>query len=581
MSHFIHKYKVIIFTTLSLALYALIIYISKTDINFMHRWPTLWLYILSIGSALLFYLASFSYKKILPHLNRKEIFFPLCLLIIAAAMSFIFLKSYPYVSVQDEVRDAGLDAARVVNGEIRNFFAYGDYNGYGNIIPVISSFFYRFFGPSVYAYRVPAALISVADIMLFYFLLRLLTDRRIAFIGALAYASLALHLFYGRTELVVAFDAFWTTAILLVFLIWFQKRRQIDFILLGTTLGVASTFHSAVRIVSLAILLIAILFELKRVLYRNLKKPVGILLLIIFCFIGFGPTILYSNTKMFFQSEKFYNGNFQERTSFFNQQEIKDLEGNYSKSLMVWFYEPTGSHYPGGIPLLPPLFGLLFMLGIGYAVFVSKKPFLYILLGFVFVLPLTNSAITDWVNADHRLMSLLPIGAVFVALGIQGTLELFRRRSLKVISMCVFGLYIGYQIFSFFYYQPAVKQRDIKDFLSMNTIYFLKQFENNANFAVNPIHASSNSNKICLYVSQENADSLDLLHYKEQYRYFFPQYERETRVNYTIGNNEVYIFRGDCPDDYTTTTNELRIFCNGKRNFQCPIDYNGDIVIHY
>lgn len=579
MNHFIHKYKIILFTALSLVLYALIIYVSKTDTNFIHRWFIFWLYVLSLGSVVLFYTTSFSSKKILPHLNKKEIIFPLCLLVIVAVVSFIFLKNYPYISVQDEVRDAGENAVRVINGEMRNFFAYGDYNGYGNIISVIASFFYRVFGSSVYTYRFPAALVSILDVALLYFLIRLLIDRRIAFLGSLVYASLALHLFYARTELVVIFDSFWTTAILLIFFIWFQKRRLPDLILLGTVLGFASTFHSALRIISLAVLLVVIFLEIQKVFFQDLKKSVGILVFVLFCFIGFGPTILYNTPKTFFQSEKLYNGNFQERKAFFNSDEIKNIETNYAKSLMVWFYEPTTSRYV--TPLFPPIFGLLFVLGIGYAVFVSKKPFLYILLGFVFILPLTNSAITNWLNADHRLMPLLPIGTVFVALGIRGVFELFSNRASRIVLLSFLGLYIGYQIFSFFYYQQAVKQRNIKDFLSMHTIYFLKSFENKANFAVNPTDVNPGSNKICLYVSQANADNLDLLHYQGQYRYFLPQYERVDKVNDAIGDNEVYIFKGDCPDDYTAATNELRISCNGKANFQCPLDYNGDIVIHY
>lgn len=566
MSHFIHKYKIILFTGLSLALYALIIYVSWKDTDFIHRWLILGLYILSIGSVVLFYMTSFSYKKILSYMTKKEIVFPLCLLVIVAVVSFLFLKNYPYISVQDEVRDAGLDAARVVNGEMRNFFAYGDYNGYGNIIPVIANFFYRVFGPSVYTYRFPAALVSILDVVLLYFLIRLLINRRIALLGGLIYASLALHLLYGRTELVVIFDSFWTTAILLVFFIWFQKRRLPDLILLGTILGFASTFHSAVRIISLAILLIVVFLEIKKVFFHDLKKSVSIFVFIIFCFIGFGPTILYSTTKTFFQSEKFYNGDYKERRTLFNSEEIKGIEANYAKSLMVWFYEPTTSRYD--TPLLPPLFGLLFVLGMGYAVFVSKKPFFYILLGFVFILPLTNSAITNSINADHRLMPLLSIGTVFIALGIQGVFGLFSNSIAKVFLSSILVLYIGYQMFSFFYYQPAIKQRDIKDFLSMHTIYFLKS-------------AETGSNKVCLYVSKTNYDNLDLLHYKEQYQYFLPQYERVTKANDAIGDNEIYIFKGDCPDDYTTANNKLRISCSGKVNFQCPLDYNGNIVIHY
>jgi hypothetical protein len=237
---------------------------------------------------------------------------------------------------------------------------------------------------------------------------------------------------------------------------------------------------------------------------------------------------------------------------------------------MLWISEPAFSDYGDGMPLFPPLFSLLLIFGIVYTMFVSKKSFLYILLGFVFVLPFTNSAMTDAMTLDHRLLPFLPIGMIFVAFGIEGILNVCSNRILKNVCIYILGLYIVYQIFTFFYLQKVLKGPGlgVKDYLSMHSIYVLKSLR-------------INSSHICLYVSQTNADNLSLGHYVDQYQYFLPQYERKIRVDQTIRDNEAYVYSGDCPNNYYLTPNELRISCNGKMNFQCPIDYIGDIIIHY
>jgi len=504
-------------------------------------------------------------------------------------VNFYLIKDYPFVSVGDELRDSGLDAMKIANGEIKNLFAYGNYNGYGRIIPTFSSFFYRLFENSVLAYRLPAALISFLDIIIFYFLLCFVTKKKlVAFIGALVLCSLPHHFYFSRTELVVIFSSFWTSILLLFFYLWVKKRKPANYIFLGIGIGVACQFHTSVRIIALLLLLFAMFFEIKSVVGLGrlvdkreiLLKAKKILLLFFFCFIGFGPTILYSNSSTFFQRNRFAFADEHKQISYRSiEDKIKIIKENYLESLMVLVYEPTTSRYLDHKPLLNPLLSVFLLIGIGYSFFILKDGFYNSLILLLFILPFTNSAMTDWVNADHRLMPLLPILAVLVTLGFLWIIQKARSRPVRMIFVVWFTIYLLFQICLLFINFPANKGKNIKDYLSMYTVYFLqsKEFSDLEPFPGNDL----SGNGVCLFLSETNYQNLSLLHYLEQYQYFVPHLLVERKIDKDITDNRVYIFKGDCPESYQGAVSRKVVSCFSTKNLYCPLGYIGEITIYY
>jgi len=563
------RHKLVLLLVFNLVLYLTSIFLSSAGAS-SYRFGAFYIYILNVGLIFVFFLWE-NIKRLSKKAALGEFYLSALLVSAAAFVSFVLLKQYPYVSVGDEVRDSGLDAIRLINGQIGNIFSYGNYDGYVNIIPAIAGFFYRLFGASVYTFRVPAALASVADICLMYLLLRLAkTGKAVSFIGSLSYGLLPMHLFYARTEFVVILDSLWTTMILTALYLWIRSKNEINYIFLGTVLGVGANLHSPVRIVSLAVAAIVILLSLKPVI-GNLGKTIGVVFLFLYFLIGFGPTLIYSGTNTFFQTDKLFMQEAGKSSTLSQGFQLPALKNNYAKSLMVWFYEPTTSHFAAGTPLLPPLWGVFFVLGIGYAVFVSKTTFDYILIFFVFALPFANSAITNAVNADHRLMSMLPVGAFLTSAGIRGVYSLLKR-NYKYIFLGLLGLYALFVGVSFFYSGLAVKNKNAGDFLSMHIIYTIKSFA---------FDSESGSGNICLDVSQKNYGYFDLQHYKEQYRYFLPRYIVELRPNEKIADNEAYIRKGGCLSGEAVQPRVNNIFCEGKVNFLCPPSYKGSFRIYY
>lgn len=564
---------------LSFSLYIISLFIVFFDRSFNLRWIAFWFHIISVTIPVLFYFKHLQYRLILKKkLTLNETTLITTIIYVALIVSIIYLQNYPYVSVGDGLRDSGLDAMKISNGTLKNIFGYGNYKGYGNIIPVFASFFYKIFGSSVMTYRVPSAIISVLDIALIYLLLRNVIHRSSAFLGALAYTFLPLHIFMARIELVLIFDCFWTSIIFSVLYIWGKRRSIYEYILLGLVLGASSNFHTSVRVVAVLVLFIIIINEIKEAVSKVGKvgiksRVINMLIMIIFCFVGFGPMLLFSNSSTFLQSNRsiyskeLYAINYNSGTDKF-----ETIKSNYIKSVEVWFYESTTSRYGAAHkPILTPFLALMFLTGIIYSFFVLKKLFSNILIIFVFLLPLTNSAMTDWVNADHRLAPYLPIAAIFIGLGFEYILQIVKIAKYRLIIVGLVCIYLFFQVYQFFSLLPANLDKDIKDYLSMNIIYHLKSEDK--------LRGQSVSS--CIYVSSANFQNLNYAHYKEQYEFFVPYKKVYLQSSPEIQDNEAYVFNGACPVEYKKTSRFSITNCTLKKNLYCPIGYTGNIVIHY
>lgn len=562
--------------------------LAKHDSNFSYRWLVFWLHICSILSIISLYLKKIVYSKFLVKENKIDVLTFSCVLIIAGAINLFFLTDYPFVSVGDEVRDGGLNAMQIADGTQQNLFAYGSYNGYGLIIPTITSFFYRTFGSSVLTYRLPSALLACIDIAMLFIIIRIIFNRTAAFLGSLAFAVLPLHMFFARTQIVVSFNSFWSTIILFSLYQLFKHQKTINYALMGAILGFAFNFHAAIRVIAILVLICVIGISLRMLVEKLIAKQkmrhilLNLFILVCFIFVGFGPRLLFSDATNFFHTGRFA---FQEKLKSKTLPSIKETETikvNYLKSLMVYFYEPTQFMYADHNPILPPLLAIFFLVGVGYSFFILKNAFFYTLTFLIITVPFFNSAITDSVNADHRINPLLPISSIFVGAGIYYFFSNIKYKSLRYITGVILYGYIIFQACLFLANQPANKNYTVKDYLSMHIIYLI---QSNSSFSFqDTVNSDSRltTNNICIFVSNSNYQNLNLMHYREQYQYFLPHTLIQLKSDFNISDNEVYVFRGSCPIEYNSTKRKKIISCrSSQQSFKCPLNFIGDIVINY
>ncbi|MBU1931623.1 hypothetical protein KJ965_02875 [Patescibacteria group bacterium] len=539
------------------------IFIVKYDVGFIYSRQALALHIFSVFLIfILWFFSLFSEKKALKIVNYQGL---LIIFILACISRLVLLVDYPFVSVGDELRDGGLDSLAISTGTIKNLFEYGRYNAHGLIIPTLMTPFYRILHASVLVYRLPAALLGIIDVSLFYILLSVLTKNKFAsFLGSLALISLPLHLFYSRTEVTVILSSCFSTAILTTVFILLKRKptKMIDYVFLGTLLGFTFNFHASVKALALLVLFTVIIFNLVERVFKRLKTGVlasRLFLLGLFVIIGFGPRMLFTSSVEFFNLSRL------PQTDFLNWQTIQEVAEKYQKSLLVWVKEPTNAWYPDHQPILSlPLF-ILFILGIGVSLF-KKDRFLVSVVLITLVLHFTNSAATDILNGDHRLSPLFPIGVLFVGLGIAFIFERIKINWYQYLATGLLTGFLLYQTAGFFLLQPANKNRKIGDYLAMHTISFLNQKK----------QLFGPGKEIIFALSPLNYQQFNYLHYQEQRAFFFPENLISLESGPEIKDNEIYI---------KDVKNKMQgksaaIDCVGA-SYHCPLDYRGSINIFY
>lgn len=555
----------------SLCLYTVSIILVYIDTKFIYRWYAFFLWISAIFLPFLF-LFKTRLKEISSYfLNIKKTpknFIPIIILFsVSGIASLVFLKTYPFVAVYDQVRDGGLHAQEIVDGTIKNIFGYGRYESHGLTIPVITSFFYRIFQNSVLTFRLPAAIISILDMFILYFLIRKTLNKEAAFWSALVLVTIPLHLYYARTEIVVIFSSILTSLIFLGISYFTKNKNYQMFSLLGLLLGFTSGFHASIRTVSLLTVIIVSVITFYDILIKKAKKKIalGFIFLIIFYFIGFGPRILFTTPEIFFKTGYFYFSSENNKDINFSTK-IEKISQNYVKSLQVYFKEPTiSTHYPDFKPLLTPILGILFLIGFIYSL-LSKKIFLRIICIYALILPLTNSAITEIVNADNRLTPLLPVSAIFTGVGIYFIFSKIDKKLkiFKLVPKFLLSIYILMIGFNFFLNESATKLYTYYDYFNMHIIYDLKADQ-----------SFKEVNNICFYISKDYYDYLSpwymLNRTQEQFEYFVPNKYFFIFQNNNVQNNQAYVSKS-CNQNLEEMTFAKITHCSENTKFLCPKD---------
>lgn len=225
---------------------------------------------------------------------------PLLLILCFAVITrFLFLGQYPYPYMGDGIRDGGLYAMDIQNGNIKDVFGFGAYNGYGLFVPLVSSYFLPIFPNSPYTFLVPAALASIVGILLLYTLCRLWYGKRTAIIAAFFLISSPFNLHYSRYELLMALDS--PLALLMILATFASTKFLGGFLLAGLTFGLAFHFYASLRGFAIACLIYLFLYNIRKIVFHiaHRKSPyktllvqniLGIILVVTGMYISIGPT---------------------------------------------------------------------------------------------------------------------------------------------------------------------------------------------------------------------------------------------------------------------------------------------------
>lgn len=594
MKHIHHSLKYLLKALPYILIFLLtlaLIFLHKIDLKSKYNVLIFFGWLFVYISATLFALHSYlptKLSRLKTQATNEWLIFGSVLVTALLTRSFL-LGLYPYITVGDELRDAGLNSLNMRIHPPVDIFAFGSYDGYGNFIPFISYIFSFVFSNTRYSYIIPSAIVGVLSIIITYCIGRKIGGRIVGFTAAIFLIGSLHHLHYSRTELLVIMDSLLSP--LIIISAYAATRSKKGFLLFGLIAGLTLHFYAGVRGIVLGASIFVFIYALSAIIKtaysETLKKTLHKILyyliaLIIFC-VGFaagvGPTYNIiaekglmtdtGNRQIIFKNPEFAMKSVPKKITFASKL--------YERSFLVYFANPLGSHFPDHqIALLAFPVNWLFIIGIASILLQHKKNsrLVYIVLLCVLIVPLTNQVVINDMGADHRLMSVLPLLNILAAVGLVGFTETRFNSISTLIIGAVTGLFIVTQVSTYFINRPSDMMYDLsgtKEYVLQTMIDYAKK---------------SPTDRV-YYIVNESPHNYNFMHYVEKIDYLMYPKQMKLMKKTELDNLELLIKDQQKPisilyadsipklDSYKGETVTINCFQNGiLPNYQCPLNWS-------
>lgn len=306
--------------------------------------------------------------------QRLPLLLFLTLVLLALLLRASFLETIPHTLAGDEASQ-GLEAVRVLQGEIRNPFTTGWLG-----VPTLSFYFnsltIELLGMTKTGLRLPWALVGTATVAAAFFLVRRLAGTTLALATTTLLTVYHYHIHFSRLGSNQVADPLFVTLAL-----WFLYRaldgkRPRDWGLAGGTAGMALYFYAGARLTPVLIATVLAIDLLRHPRRFWDQHRAGVLAMIGAFFLVAAPMIQYAirfpnefnarlNQVGILQSgwlEQELAAGRDLVTILWDQFRRAALAFNYYPDRTVWYGLPQ--------PLLDPVFGALFLVGLVYSTIV-------------------------------------------------------------------------------------------------------------------------------------------------------------------------------------------------------------------
>lgn len=338
-------------------------------------------------SSILLYALAIAFPKSLPRLNfqgwwnsNRWIISILGIILVAALAVRVWnLSTIPFNLHGDEGQ-IGLESVKVLNGELKHPFIT-TWGGQPTIGFYFNSISIYLFGQNKFGLRFPWVLVGTASVLCAFFLATRLRDSTYGLIVAALLALYHYHIHYSRLGASIIADTLFVSLILLFLQRALDENRRIDWVLTGFIGGFSLYFYIGARFTSIVVF--SVLGY--RLLYdgrKFLKENYGGIIFAAFAFlITAAPMIQFAiQHPEPFMSRMNEVGLIQ--TGWLEQEMVKQGTGalpilweQFYRAALAFNYYPDKSmwyHLPE--PLLDPVFGGLFALGLIFATIRSIGP---------------------------------------------------------------------------------------------------------------------------------------------------------------------------------------------------------------
>jgi hypothetical protein len=304
-------------------------------------------------------------------LRKREVVAVTAVLLLAFVLRAWHIETIPFTLAGDEASQ-GLEAIKVLNGEIRNPFATGWLG-----VPTMSFFFnsitIKLLGRTILGLRLPWVFVGTATVLATFLLVKQLKGRRMAFVVALLVAVYHYHIHYSRLGSNQVADPFFLSLSLLFLYRALDKQSRLDWALTGGIAGLAFYFYAGARLT--AVIILAVLA------YEFIRHPrqfwqqhrVGVFSLLGGFLIVGAPMFQYAmrfpgefNARLN-QVGIIQSGWLVREIDIRQESMVAILWDQFHRAALAFNFYPDRTVWYGlRQPLLDPFFGSLFLLGLGY-----------------------------------------------------------------------------------------------------------------------------------------------------------------------------------------------------------------------
>ncbi len=391
--------------------------------------------------------------------QRYELLILLVILILAGVLRVYNLENVPVGLWGDEGND-GMETLAVLDGKIPSPFVL-DWGGTNGVLRQwVTALFFLVFGPNTFALRLVAAAAGVVSIFATYLLAREIGGARLGLVAAFLLTVSRWHLSRSRFDSLKVQGLPFEILAFLFLLRALRTRRLLDFVLCGVATGLALNFYIGLRIVPIIVVVVLAVEFMKRpaaFLRQNWLGCAGALLGLL---LTFGPLAAHyagdpqdfigrPNFVLIFNNARhFQSGNPDIEPTKWNMLKVQGVA-----TALMFNYVGDANNVFNWIrkPMLDPLTGMLFVLGVAYCVWRWRDRRYFLLASALILTMVFGSVLTVGAPESQRTVGVTPVLAILAALaGARAwtALSAGRRRWWRPALVCVAGVWLAATAYS-------------------------------------------------------------------------------------------------------------------------------------
>ncbi len=348
------------------------------------------------------------------------------IVLVAFVLRAWHVESIPPTLAGDE-GTFGLESVKTITGEWphRNPFTTGWLS-----VPMLSFYFnsltIRVFGQTVFALRLPWALVGVLTIPIVFQLVRRLTGTTLALMTAGLLAAYHFHIHYSRLGINNAADPLLIALVLYLLYRAVERRSLLDWALCGAAVGVAQYFYFGARLAIVIVGAMTVYFFVRGGIRFLRRHGRGVVIMVGAAIVAGAPMIQYAIRFPLDYNARFNqigiigpSGWLEREVVIRNQDAVTILLDQLQRAALAFNVYPDRTGWYGSPqPLFDFTTGILFLLGLGYATLRPGDRRLFPMVLWWWTATIIGGALTESPPSTQRLVTLGPPAVFFVALAV-------------------------------------------------------------------------------------------------------------------------------------------------------------------